>query len=66
MREEKYIIDENGKKKLIEINQSRIADEKRNNISPKPRYHRNNPKIIIINDNNDKKIIRRYKTILSK
>ena len=60
MREEKYIIDKNGHKKLLEINQSKISDENKN-IPRKIRYHRNNPKIIVIDNNNAKNnIIKRY------
>ena len=61
MLEEKYIIDEDGHKKLLEKNQQKIPNENQN-IPRKIRYHRNNPKIIVINDNNAKKndVIKRY------
>ena len=66
MREEKYIIDDNGNKKVIEINQS-IFDDKDNNknntkkiLIKKGRYHRKSPRIKLINDINSKPIINGY------
>ena len=66
MREEKYIIDDKGNKKVIEINQS-ILDDKDNNknntkkiMIKKGRYHRNSPRTKLINDINSKPIINGY------
>ena len=66
MREEKYIIDDKGNKKVIEINQS-ILDDKDNNknntkkiMIKEGRYHRNSPRIKLINVNNSNRMINGY------
>ena len=66
MREEKYIIDDNGNKKVIEINQSILDDKEANKNNTKKillkegRYHRKSPKIQLLRDNISKHIINCY------
>ena len=69
MTEEKYIIDENGQEKVLEINRSIIGNDKLHNYNinknnkylPKREINQDKkPKIIIINDNKDKHMIKGY------
>ena len=67
MTEEKYIIDENGQEKILEVDQSIIADNtihynNKNNkiLFIKDNHKKNNPKIMIINNNKEKHLIKRY------
>ena len=69
MTEEKYIIDEKGEKKILEINKSVLdgKDDLENYKNNKPlnkneRYYQKNPKIIVItNNNNVRHILKDYK-----
>ena len=55
MREEKYIIDEKGQEKILEINDSIVSDKNNNlmDIPKKERYHRKHHNIIFINTSNN-------------
>jgi len=58
LTEEKYIIDEKGKERILEINKSILCNNSENFMKNKPlnikeKYNQKNPKIIVITNNNN-------------